>query len=213
MTEVYISTSVETDGPIPRHNSIKPIDRFEGPHRFLSNFFHCIVIHDSETYKSVEHAYQAFKTLVPEQRQKIYDAATPGEAKRLGQKITLRSDWKDIRNDLMFELLVSKFSTPILKRALIDTGSAELIEGNDFNDTYWGVCNGKGENLLGHMLMKVREMANMDIDEGKKKDPTHAFFYNSDKGEEIQIPSVQEFMEKQFASPEIKAVYDRLSKR
>lgn len=59
----------------------------------------------------------------------------------------------------MEELLRIKFSgiDPFLTRALLETGDAELIEGNTWNDTFWGVCNGEGENNLGRLLMKVRE--------------------------------------------------------
>lgn len=58
----------------------------------------------------------------------------------------------------MEELLVIKFSgkDPFLTRALMATGNAELVEGNTWNDTFWGICNGTGENHLGKLLMKVR---------------------------------------------------------
>jgi len=59
----------------------------------------------------------------------------------------------------MEELLFIKFGgkEPLLTRALIATGDTELIEGNDWEDTFWGVCNGMGENNLGKLLMKVRQ--------------------------------------------------------
>jgi hypothetical protein len=34
---------------------------------------------------------------------------------------------------------------------------ARLVEGNTWNDRYWGVCRGVGQNKLGHLLMKLRE--------------------------------------------------------
>jgi predicted NAD-dependent protein-ADP-ribosyltransferase YbiA (DUF1768 family) len=40
---------------------------------------------------------------------------------------------------------------------LLETGDAELIEGNDWGDTFWGVCGGKGNNFLGKLLMEVRK--------------------------------------------------------
>ena len=49
-----------------------------------------------------------------------------------------------------------KFRNPHLKELLLATGTAELIEGNTWNDTYWGVCNGKGKNMLGKTLMDCR---------------------------------------------------------
>lgn len=190
---------------------VKIIEHFEGDYRFLSNFWPALTVFDGEAYKTVEHAYQAAKTMIPKERYKIHLAATAAEAKKLGQKITLRHDWKDIRVGIMEELLISKFTEPSLKKMLIETGDAELIEGNTWNDTFWGICNGKGENLLGKLLMKIRDMANMDIQKGIEEDPKHCAFYNSGNGK--QPISVEEFMKKQFENPEIKAVYDRLSKR
>jgi predicted NAD-dependent protein-ADP-ribosyltransferase YbiA (DUF1768 family) len=45
----------------------------------------------------------------------------------------------------------------ILADKLIATGDTELIEGNNWRDYFWGMCNGKGKNNLGKILMKVRE--------------------------------------------------------
>ena len=45
---------------------------------------------------------------------------------------------------------------PELGNLLIATGDAELIEGNIWRDTYWGVCNGVGKNRLGELLMQLR---------------------------------------------------------
>jgi predicted NAD-dependent protein-ADP-ribosyltransferase YbiA (DUF1768 family) len=57
----------------------------------------------------------------------------------------------------MEELLRQKFSNPVMARKLLDTDENVLVEGNDWNDTFWGVCNGKGENHLGILLMKTRK--------------------------------------------------------
>jgi len=59
----------------------------------------------------------------------------------------------------MEELLFLKFGgkEPLLTRALMETGNAELIEGNNWEDIFWGVCNGTGENNLGKLLMKLRQ--------------------------------------------------------
>lgn len=71
--------------------------------------------------------------------------------------MSLRPDWEYIRVDVMTELVRKKFSQEPLRSQLIATGDAELIEGNWWNDTFWGVCNGVGENNLGKILMKVRD--------------------------------------------------------
>ena len=57
----------------------------------------------------------------------------------------------------MYEICKIKFITnPNFTKRLLETGNQELIEGNDWNDTFWGVCNGEGENNLGRTLMRIR---------------------------------------------------------
>ena len=58
--------------------------------------------------------------------------------------------------DVMRDLVVQKFSDPLLQSLLETTGDEELIEGNHWGDVFWGVCKGVGENHLGKILMKVR---------------------------------------------------------
>ena len=133
------------------------IDRFAGQYASLSNFWPCPVKLDGVTYPSVEHAYQAAKTLDPVFRDMIRAAVKPAYAKRLGHAAPLREGWDDIRLEVMRELCWQKFRDPRLWQALMTTGSAELIEGNDWGDTFWGVCKGVGENHLGLILMNIRD--------------------------------------------------------
>lgn len=136
------------------------IYEFKGEYRFLSNFYPASVALDKHIYKSVEHAYQASKTLDPEQRKYVRESCPkPGDAKRYGRRVTLRPDWEKIKLDVMLELLQQKFCWPPLREKLLATGDAELREGNDWYDVYWGVSNltGKGQNHLGKMLMQVRK--------------------------------------------------------
>ena len=56
----------------------------------------------------------------------------------------------------MAALIAQKFDKGELALALKYTGDAELIEGNNWGDTFWGVCNGVGENHLGKLLMARR---------------------------------------------------------
>lgn len=53
-------------------------------------------------------------------------------------------------------LLRQKFQIPELGAKLLSTGSAELVEGNHWGDTFWGVYNKVGHNHLGKLLMKIR---------------------------------------------------------
>lgn len=132
------------------------IDRFDGEHRFLSNFWAAPVRLDGWGYPSVENAYQAAKTLVVSERVP-FQKCSAFEAKKLGRTLTLRADWEAAKRDEMVALLIQKFSHAHLCKLLVATGDAELIEGNHWGDTYWGVCRGKGENHLGKLLMMVRE--------------------------------------------------------
>ena len=138
------------------------IDSFSGDYAFLSNFYPSpIVVHitanDTAIAPTVEHYFQYMKTLSDEEGFDILAAATPGEAKRLGRKCNLRKDWESIKDFVMLDALRDKFSDPELKAKLLATGNEFLVEGNHWGDTYWGVCNGKGRNMLGSLLMKVRE--------------------------------------------------------
>ena len=135
------------------------IDRFDGDYAFLSNFYPSSIFdsNDGFTYPTVEHFFQAKKSLILREREMISKAETPGRAKRMGRKVQLRSDWEDIKLFVMEYALRRKFSKPRFKEALLATGDEELIEGNWWGDTFWGVCNGVGENNLGKLLMKIRE--------------------------------------------------------
>lgn len=137
--------------------STPAITAFSGPYRFLSNFYPCYVIYEDVRYRSVEHAYQAAKTLDLFQRTTIEQASTAGIAKARGRTVTLRPDWEDVKIAIMRDLLRQKFDRPDLAAALLVTGDADLVEGNHWHDTFWGVCCGVGENWLGKILMERRE--------------------------------------------------------
>ena len=133
------------------------IDSFTGEYRFLSNFYPSVIFLHEKSYPTVEHMYQASKTGDPYQEDWVRDAKTPGEAKKRGRRVNIRPDWEQVKIITMLVLLRKKFNIPELKEKLIGTKDAELIEGNTWGDTFWGVCNGVGENNLGKLLMKVRE--------------------------------------------------------
>lgn len=136
------------------------IEAFTGEYRFLSNFWPAPVFLETVEFPTVEQAYQAakFNPSIPAIRQKIY-AATPAEAKRIAREyaVLTRFDWHKVRYNLMHHLVHQKFTRhKHLADMLRATGAAELVEGNWWNDTYWGVCQGVGHNYLGKILMNVR---------------------------------------------------------
>ncbi len=144
---------------------MKSINQFQRKYRWLSNFWPCYLVYHEIQYPTVEHAYQAAKVESLYLKTKIKNCPTPAEAKDFFETHEIKPDpgWaiaKKLR--IMEELLRIKFSgrEPFLTRLLLETGDADLVEGNTWNDIFWGVCNGSGENNLGKLLMKVREELN-----------------------------------------------------
>lgn len=136
---------------------MKAIRGFNGSYRFLSNFWPCVVHMDGKAYPSLEHAYQAAKTLDEGKRVWIRAAPTPGIAKRRGRQVTMREDWDRIKKRIMFKLVKDKFTRDEpLGTKLLETGNALLVEDNTWGDTYWGKCSGEGKNHLGKILIRAR---------------------------------------------------------
>lgn len=139
------------------------INKYTGAYFFLSNFHACRVLLDEEWYPSVEHAYQAAKTLNLRQRKEIQGLGykRSNVAKMLGKTVTLRPDWDILRLPVMRGLLVQKFYYPWFHTHLQATGNEELLEGNTWHDNFWGSCHcaqcgNKGENHLGRYQMEIR---------------------------------------------------------
>ena len=134
------------------------IAEFQGPYRFLSNFFRSPISVKGWKVPTVEHAYQLLKFEDAEQQRWVAEAVTASEAKKLGRQLKpIRSNWNADRLQVMRVLLKKKFANPVLRKALLATAPEELVEGNCWNDTYWGVCRDRGENNLGILLMELRE--------------------------------------------------------
>ncbi len=135
----------------------KAITEFRGRWTRLSNFALCSIWFEQHIYGSVEHAYQAAKTLDELERQAIRHVSTPNQAKKAGQRITLRDDWEDIKVSVMRQLLREKFAQEPDRTILASTGDVDLVEGNWWGDTFWGQCPlGEGKNWLGSLLMETR---------------------------------------------------------
>lgn len=133
-------------------SAVLTIDAFNGDYRWLSNFSPM-----GGCFPTAEHHYQARKARTPYDAIYVMSAPTPNLAKHRGRAIHVREDWEEIKLDVMYDILILKFSIEPVQTMLIETGNAELIEGNTWGDTFWGVCKGKGDNYLGELLMCVRE--------------------------------------------------------
>lgn len=142
---------------------MKEILSFRDKYAFLSNFHRAVATYEDVEYPTSEHAYQAAKTIIPEERMKILSLKKPGQAKREGQLVTYRKNWDKLKVGIMTEILKSKFSDPKYMKKLIATSPAILIEGNYHHDNFWGSCFCdkcvaiKGQNNLGLVLHNIRE--------------------------------------------------------
>ena len=135
------------------------INSFRDEYFFLSNFYPVEIKLDGIVYPNAESAFQAQKTLDVEERRKFSMLKNPVQAKRLGRKVKLRDDWEEVKLDIMTEIVSQKFlQHPHLIEMLLQTGDEELVEGNKWGDRFWGVCKDKGENHLGKILMKIRDV-------------------------------------------------------
>lgn len=135
------------------------ISEFRGKYYFLSNFYSSPVYYRGMTFRNAEAAFHAQKD---RSRASEFTRLNPSEAKRLGRRVRLRRDWEDIKEDIMFEVVMAKFGgSQALADALLATGDEKLVEGNTWGDRYWGVCDGKGLNKLGGILERVRENLRM----------------------------------------------------
>ena len=135
---------------------------FRNEYAFLSNMYACPIKYDMETFPCVETAFQYAKCVKDEDREKFIDSngyfVNGFAARKIGRKVELRKDWEEVKVDIMRELLKEKFyHNEKLREALKVTGKIELVEENKWKDTFWGVYEGKGLNILGKLLMEIRK--------------------------------------------------------
>lgn len=149
------------------------INSFSGRWVFLSNFYPSEIVHQGITYPTNEHYYVALKIkddqiingrFYPsaDVRELIARVSTPAQVKKFGKTLKIRKDWDDVKLGVMEWGLREKFKDEKLQQMLLQTEDEELVEGNFWHDTYWGICTcpkcaNKGENNLGKLLMKIRK--------------------------------------------------------
>lgn len=129
-----------------------------GPHGFLNNFKKARMFIYGRWWNNVEAPYQSQKTLDVGEQLQIWEADTPRKARDLGQKVTMRSNWDKVKDQVMYECVLAKFlQNADLRRELMKTDPEVLIEDSPV-DSYWGCGkDGTGKNMLGLTLMRVRQ--------------------------------------------------------
>lgn len=129
----------------------------------FSNFARYPVTIDGKLWPTSEHYFQAMKFASERDQNEIRSVKSPMEAARKGRDRgrKLRKDWNSIKDDVMRCAVFHKFSQhQDLKKLLLSTGTAKLVEHTE-SDSYWGDGgNGNGKNMLGKILMEVREQLN-----------------------------------------------------
>ncbi len=126
----------------------------------LSNFALFPITVDGERWPTVEHYFQAHKFDDVAYRKRIRQARTPMAAAQLGRDRSrkLRKDWESVKVSVMRAAVLAKFTQhPELRELLLATGDAKLVEHTD-SDDFWGDGgDGRGKNMLGRILMEVRD--------------------------------------------------------
>lgn len=119
-------------------------------------------------YRTVENFYQAMK--LPANRNDLraeIAAMSPWEAKRAiknRSKYLWRKDWNEELSLKVMEFILRIKFKPGTSwyNKLMATGNEDIVELNNWHDTFWGreYDTGVGENYLGLILMKIRNEHN-----------------------------------------------------
>lgn len=139
---------------------------------WFSNFipFEKPLVFEGITFRTPEAFFQAMKLESVADREQVA-SMPPGPGKRFARRRPLRADWEHIKRFVM-ELAIRHKFAPGTKAfdMLMATGSEEIVEWNNWGDTTWGrdVETGRGLNLLGELLMKLRAEHKAAIQEPKR---------------------------------------------
>lgn len=133
----------------------------EKPYGCFSNFSAHGFMLDELYWATSEHYFQAQKFVDTPHLEKVRQTKTPKDAANMGRNrsLPLRSDWEQVKDDVMRKAVLQKFKTHAeIREILLATGDEVLVENSPI-DYYWGCGkDGSGKNKLGQILMEVREV-------------------------------------------------------
>ena len=135
------------------------IHSFKGEYDFLHNRFGCSFVWQGIRFNNVETAFQASKC-EDETERKLFSRLSVEKAAMKGGQITPSPEWEERKLETMMSIQIAKYTqNPNLMKRLIATGNCKIINGNNKQETYWGVdlYSWKGENNLGKILMEIRD--------------------------------------------------------
>lgn len=144
------------------------INKFRGKNYFLSNFYQAPVKYQGMFFTNNEAAFQGAKVIGTKQESQrlSFTSLIARDAKHKGRHVLLRSDWEKVKDQVMYDIVLDKFTrNQDLRDKLLATKNAELIEGNTWHDTYWGydITKKRGQNKLGKILMQVRQQLRKEL--------------------------------------------------
>jgi len=126
----------------------------------FSNFAPYPIQLDSKTWPTSEHYFQAQKFHDVTVQEAIRNDPRPLKAAKTGRsrEYPLRRDWESVKDSVMRKAVLAKFTQHMnLRSLLLSTGNAKLVEHTEL-DAYWADGgDGSGKNMLGRILMEVRE--------------------------------------------------------
>ena len=141
------------------HDTINFYNRHDDYYEFTNFYPHRVYI-DDHIWPTTEHYFQAQKFVGTPYYDHIRKLPFPREAFSVSRDPVasrwIRGDWIAVKDNVMLKALRVKFEDPVLKKLLLSTGNKRLVE-HTANDSYWGDGgDGRGLNMLGKLLMKVR---------------------------------------------------------
>lgn len=136
------------------------IYRFRGNYNWLSNFYPVKIKLKDIVYPSVENAYQSMKNNNIYWKHYCRDNS-PKDVKIKSKTIKIRKNWDNIKIKCMEFCLIQKYQQEPFKTLLKKTKNENILEGNDWGDSFWGVDltvnPNYGENNLGRLIMDIRK--------------------------------------------------------
>lgn len=159
----------------------------EEPYGCFSNFSRYGIEMDGSWWPTVEHYFQAQKFAGTPYAAQVQRALTPKQAAGMGRDraFPLRSDWGQVKDDIMFKAVSRKFETHHSLRALLLSTEEEEIVESAPGDYYWGCgADGSGQNKLGQILMQVRSVLSQHGTEERLQEKTRQKKRMKKRGEE-----------------------------
>lgn len=144
------------------NNKKSKIESFTGDYAFLSNAYNCKIEFNGLVYNNADAAYEAQKCLDKSIMNK-FTRLSSAKARAKGRNLPENEEFEYDKVNILYKIVLAKFKqNEDLKRKLLDTGDAELINNNTFRDEIYGVYNGKGMNILGKTLELVRSILKIE---------------------------------------------------